>query len=527
MVGPAVPKISMLLIAVCLAVAVGVLYGVRLDYSPPYLYYDEIFFGLHAHAIATSGHDLNGNWLPLFFYTLPGYWAEPIIIYATAAVLTLVPLSETVVRAPSVGVGIINVLLVCAIAKRIFGSNPFALVAAVLLALTPAHFLHSRLAMDYVYPPLFTSAWFLCLLVYLDTGRLSLLFLGTLSLGIGCYSYVGALVMMPLYWLVTGLVLAWSRPRAPSAYLVAAAGFLLPLIPMAIWLAHHPGVYAGYIERYGIYDAKQLGVAEGVSELFGFERMKRYLSVYYGFFNPSFLLFEGGSNIMNATRRAGVFPFAFAILLPLGLWHILTSRPTTAAGRIQALGLATAPAAITLVGESTAIYRGLEVLIFGALIAASGVQYLVSRGTRGRIVALCLVALVPIQFSSFLANYFTDYRVLSSLWFQGNIRGAMEEIAAGDYDRRVSSVWLSQGIPYGDFYWKFYAAKLHRPDLVARTTYFDPSTVDVSTVPAGSVILSRAGGAEERFLQSGRFRKVAVAVEPDGQATFVVMRTLD
>ena len=33
--------------------------------------------------------------------------------------------------------------------------------AALLLALTPAHFIHSRFALDYLYPVPFTLAWLL------------------------------------------------------------------------------------------------------------------------------------------------------------------------------------------------------------------------------------------------------------------------------------------------------------------------------------------------------------------------------
>jgi 4-amino-4-deoxy-L-arabinose transferase-like glycosyltransferase len=44
---------------------------------------------------------------------------------------------------------LIDVLLMYFIARRLFGSDRWALFLAALLVLTPAHIMHSRLAMDF------------------------------------------------------------------------------------------------------------------------------------------------------------------------------------------------------------------------------------------------------------------------------------------------------------------------------------------------------------------------------------------
>src|SRR5205814_5851393 len=41
---------------------------------------------------------------------------------------------------------------------------------------------------------------------------------------------------------------------------------------------------------------------------------------------------------------------------------------------------------------------------------------LVDRAKQWRIVAVCLLALMPIQFRNFWSDYFSDYRVRSSVW---------------------------------------------------------------------------------------------------------------
>src|SRR5689334_19330334 len=66
-----------------LVAGVLILYGAGLTYSPPYLHEAELLFGLHAHAIATTGHDVYGRLLPLYFQMKPigeNVWFHPAIV---------------------------------------------------------------------------------------------------------------------------------------------------------------------------------------------------------------------------------------------------------------------------------------------------------------------------------------------------------------------------------------------------------------------------------------------------------------
>ena len=148
-----------------------VLYTANLGHAPIYLHEAEVLFALHAHSIATTLHDTNGRLLPLYFQ-MPeigeNVWFHPMVVYAMAPWLKVLPLSETAIRLPSVLVGLTDVVLIYFIAARIFRSERWGLLAAALLALTPSHFIHSRMAMDYLYPVPFVLAWLLCLLAFLE-----------------------------------------------------------------------------------------------------------------------------------------------------------------------------------------------------------------------------------------------------------------------------------------------------------------------------------------------------------------------
>ena len=314
--------------ALLVAAATAVLYLPRLGIAPIYLAPDEVFIALHAQSIATTGRDAGGRRLP--FYIEYEYlvsdanrpirhgWLPPIIYYAMAIGLRVLPLSEWSIRVPTVLVGVIDVVLMYVIGRRLFKREWIALLAAALLALTPAHFIHSRLAMDYLYPVPFVLAWLLGLLAHLDDRRDAPLFAGTLALGVGLYSYIAAVLVMPLYFLLTLLVLMWDR-RPRRAYAVAAVGFLLPALASLPWLAAHPTAIADILSKYGVDDSSGATIARSLRGLVTFHAIGDQLSRLWIFFDPRFLFFDGPMELMFSTRTAGVFLLPVAVLLVAGL----------------------------------------------------------------------------------------------------------------------------------------------------------------------------------------------------------------
>ena len=111
----------------------GWLYGTRLDVSPIYLTHDEAIYARNAHSIATTGRDVNGRWLPISVPVVGTFYATPASIYLTAAFFTVLPVSDTTIRLPSVFVGLLCVVLVYLIARRIFAHNGLAVTAAAIL----------------------------------------------------------------------------------------------------------------------------------------------------------------------------------------------------------------------------------------------------------------------------------------------------------------------------------------------------------------------------------------------------------
>src|SRR5262249_31635718 len=268
------------LLAVAVA-ALAMLYAWRLADAPIYLSHDEVLFALHGQAIVTTGRDLNGRLLPLYFQITSNYWAQPFVVYATAASLAFLPLTEWSIRAPSVVVGVAAIVLMYFVAARVERSPVRGAIAAGMLAMTPAHVIHSRMGVDPIYAVLFVVIWLLWVALFEQHGRLGALWGATTTLGVGIYSYIAAIVVMTRLFLSTCGVGVPSRGVSLRRYAVAVVGFLVPVTLLVAWLAMHPSAYAGQVARYNLYDASRFGPLQGVKEILSYVGLSARLSVYW------------------------------------------------------------------------------------------------------------------------------------------------------------------------------------------------------------------------------------------------------
>lgn len=511
-------------IATCAALFVltGFVYGLRLDRVPPYLSHDEVAFSLHAHSIAATGRDVNGRRLPLFFQVNSQLWATPVVVYATAALLKIAPLTETVIRLPSVLVGAVDVVLVYLIGLKVFTGARRALVAAIVLALTPAHVIHSRMAADLIYPVPFLLGSLLAWIAYLERRDLRLLFIAASLQGIGCYSYVGAAIAMPLYFVLFSALMLARDPRRLQAPAVALAGLAWPLAALVVWLLTHPEQFSGQVQMYNVYDPAALTPLQGLRSLLSYASITARVGVYYEFFNPAFLFLSGDASLMNSTRSAGVFLLPLVVLLPVGLNYAINRDQTPVLGVIAG-GLLLAPVAALVVAE-VKINRALIMLPFAALVAAAGADTMLrARRAIWRLAAVALLAAIPLQFAYFYRDYLTDYPARAAFWFEQNKRAAFENILARDRERPLARIYISRTPRWIDWYWPWYLAKAGRSDLLERTAYILPRELDPAAIPSPSVVFGEVEEIERSPLFLTGARHITRILEPNGVASFIVV----
>ncbi len=504
--------------AVALAVVVAAFYATRLSYVPIYLIHDEVKFSLQAQSIAASGRDLNGRLLPLYFAE-PEFKAgrDPVMIYVTALALKALPLSQFAVRLPTALVGVLDCVLMFFVARRLFKSDRLGLVAAALLALTPGHFIHSRMALSILYPLPFILAWLWCLDRYLETGsRPALIGVGAV-LGMSIYSYLGSVVMAPIYLALTiGIISQRHGWREWRQAVPAVIAFAVALLPALAWQIAYPDRITELLNGYRIPGSGDT-LGNSLGGMLSANGLRMRIGLFWSFFSPSFLFIAGDSSAINSTRTTGFFPIVFAILLPVGLYEMARGRGSPISLAIVG-GFLTSPLAGVLSGELEA-NRVLYVLPFGVLVATYGVQrWLDARTAIVRWGTAALLIAVPIQFAAFYSDYLGSYRTRTSFWFGGNLPGALTEVIK----RSPQAIYVSREIPYADAYWRFAAIEGGRSDLIDRVSYVDGASVPDG--PAGAVLVCATSPASCRAARSSpAWKPVASFEEPDGQRTFEIL----
>lgn len=502
------------LLGLAIAVVAALLYLRSLDYVPPYLIHDEAQGALQAHSIATTGHDLTGRLLPLYF-TEPEFppGRDPALIYVTALGLQILPFTEAGARTPTTLVAVLNIVLMFFAARALFHSTWAGVLAAVLLMLSPVHFIRGRLLLSPLYSIPFVLAWLWTLARFAEQPTARRFAAACVWLALGMYSYLAAVVMMPLYLLMSiGIAM---RPLRARSVLIAAVVMTLCLLPMAAWYLTHPERNAQIVSAYQLAGDDGPAAVQSVLTILG-----NSVHLYWSFFDPSYLFVSGDASLVNSTRTSGLFPIAFVALIPIGLVALVRSGQPLR--WVIAAGFLTAPV-VSIMSGAIEMNRVMFAVPFTVLVATSGVVALIAhRSTLVRIAAILLVSSVAWQFAGFHRSYFSDtYRLSAATWFSGAPREALRELIARADN---SPIFISQEIEWVHRMWRFYAIEAGRLDLIDRTTYFREVPGDA---PRGAKLICAVESvACITITASPAWRSLVTVPSIDGSHRYVIFERL-
>jgi len=495
------------------------LYSFRLDRVPVHLNQDELEFSLNAYSISKALKDQSGNFLPFYFWHLGAFWATPVMTYLTAIFLKFLPLKESVIRLPSVLVGISTIGLLMALARKIFKEKRFVLLAGILAATTPVLFMHSRLLLDNLYPVPFVVLWLLFLKKFLDRRKLLFLFASGLSLGIGFHSYHAAKIMMPIYFLASSLFLFFETKGKSKAIATFVVGFAIPILLAIPWFIKYPDSFIGNQIGYISGIDRSVNPQSGFWGVINADRLGQFASSYLNYLGPKILFISGDRSLIHSTQYSGAFTFPMVFLLVFGILYVLFKTKDKFA-RLVLFGFISYPAAASLVNDPSRISRGLVVIPFVILLSLWGIKYLFSFKERAvKIFVYCLLLVSVIQFVMFLTGYFGIYPKESYGWFNGDIGGAIESAIKAIETRKVNNVYIDRNIYFIERYVKFYSIK-NSSDLTSRTLYFDPATEDISSFPRYSLVTISVNDLPYVSDELEKFEKIEGIFEPDGSQSF-------
>jgi len=416
------------------------------------------------------------------------------------------------------------------VARRIFKSDLLGGATAVMLALSPAHVMHSRLGVSLLLPLPFTLLWLWALVEYVETQSIRWLWAVAVILGTALYGYLGSMILMPIY-LVCSLWVAWPERLADGLSRetmrragVLAAGFVIPIVPIIVFQLMHRERYAQLIANYHPY-APQFGPLQGVKEMLSYFSLTVRTSNYWTNISPSLLFFDSDPSLINSTRTAGVFLWPMAFLVAAGVYRILTVRRSRFS-LVILIGLLTSPLPQVLTVD-VGIRRSLVMVVFGTLIAGYGLESLLERG-RGlahRAAAVAIAIALLVSFRTFYRDYFGDYQQRAAYWLGNNIRGMYEELMVLRPSGSSAPIYLSNTVPYLHEYGMFYTAGRRREDLLKTLHYYTPSELDPRAQPPGSLLVAPAGGPPpSALLTSSGWTIVRTVAEPTGERVFLIFQ---
>jgi 4-amino-4-deoxy-L-arabinose transferase-like glycosyltransferase len=466
---------------------------------------------------------VGGDFLPVYFRGLefpPG--RDPLCVYATALSLKLLPVSEAAVRLPTALVGLANIALAYALGSRLQGRQ-FGLLAALLLALTPAHFIHSRIGIPTLWSTPFLLGWLVGLARYERTRDVRTLSLAMVCLGLAVFGYLGTALLVPLYLAGSlGYVYYGVRERRWQAYAAICIAFAAPLLLLAYWHMLHPERWselaAFYASNPAVIRSAGTPALLGPEGLPNLAAVQHRLSVYWDYFDPSFLFLRGDASPRYSTGRSGIFVLASIILLPVGAvraWR-------THLGRLILFCFLCSPVIAALQGELQ-IQRALPMVVCGALLSAFGAGGLLEHpAPRQRRIGVALLIASVAQFGLFAADYFTHYRLRSGFSRGGNLREALAEAIEAGKDRGARAIYLDERIVNISLYWDFYSAVMHADALRNRVVVLDPARSTEASPPPGALLVTHTAGSDVIGTAGGTWQLRRRVYELDGPTYYSV-----
>jgi 4-amino-4-deoxy-L-arabinose transferase-like glycosyltransferase len=283
----------------------------RLDEVPAGLFCDEAAFGYNGYAIATSGYDENGKFLPLLVWSFGGY-KNTVYIYSTALAVKLFGLDEFSTRLPAAFYGVLSIGVVYLIGKELF--NPWVgLFSAVFLALAPWHLHMSRIAFEMT-PFAFLFGMAVWLLILYAKGRRTLPWAAFFCAACP-YNYAISAVVVPLFLLGFGVLYLPELLRRWRETLLAIVVGVVTIAPLVVFYQRNPQGTI-YVQRTTAFDwhAPWLPQAE------------RYWTHYKAFFDKRFLFQHGDPITRHSVREFGELLPVYMPFLLLGLVAALLRR---------------------------------------------------------------------------------------------------------------------------------------------------------------------------------------------------------
>jgi 4-amino-4-deoxy-L-arabinose transferase-like glycosyltransferase len=438
----------------------------RLDQFPPSLNWDEIAAGYNAYTIANWGADEYGTRFPIVFKNF-GDDKHPVHIYLTALVVKIFGLSDYSTRASSAAIGVLSVIAIYFLAKKLFSNETAGLLAALFLAVSPYHLQYSRGLWEANFA-LFFFLTGLTLFYYGIEKKNWLIPASFASFGLSFFSYHSAKIVIPsvvLFLSLTNIKKLFDNKKIliSTALVVLLFGGLIIKEPKILGFArvNQTKFSEEQISKYG----GRLGIV--------FNNYKRY-------FTYSYLFQKGDQNPRGSVKVIGEFYKIDLILGLIGTLVLLFKKKWRVFALLfLCLALSPIPGAVSTFEPSST--RGIFMIGPVILLSAYGAAFLVSIFKKKWIkilIALGLILCLAYEFYNYLHYYYTEYSKAEAIEWQYGMKQVVDYVKRNPEYVQVYTDKIRQQ-PYIFF---LYYLKTPLPELLRTVKYDESESKSYNTV---------------------------------------------
>lgn len=308
---------------------------VNLSGNPPSLSWDEVSHGYNAYSILKTGHDEWGEYLPITNFRAYGDYPTTLYMYLLMPIISVLGLNDFSVRLPSAILGSLLPLVIYFLVKKITKKDVFALITALMVALSPWGVLLSRQVLQATPAIFFMTLGVLIFIVGMEK-RPWLSVLGAFFLGLSAYAYHNTRIFVPL--LILGMFIIYRKKLLSNIKVLIAIVLCSAVLFTPIFFALTSPEGSARSAWVGILDQ---GAINRINESRGnsvlppfFARLahnkvlyftKVAVTNYFGYFSPHFLATDGGSQYQFSVQHFGVLNPIELIFFYLGLLLLLAN----------------------------------------------------------------------------------------------------------------------------------------------------------------------------------------------------------
>lgn len=445
----------------------------QLDKVPPALFGDEVDVGYQAYSLLKTGQDLYGNSWPVLVHSLSEYRA-PAFIYSDIPFIAIFGLNEWGVRLSSVFWGILGILGIYFLTRKLF-SERIALFSALTLAISPWHIQYSRAAFEVTMLLAFLIWGTYFFLKSLE--KTYYLILVVVLFSLTPYIYSTAVVFIPILTLILITIYRKSIKLKTVTTIVALLIAVIVLIPYG-----KEALFGRARDRFGIvsiFANKDLSdkvlLAQQTEKLsLDFQKvfhnkpviwLQTFTLNYLRVFSPEFLFLMGDPQPRHSIHEIGQQYYFELPLLLLGIGFLLKSNLKHKKLILGWFLAAPIPAALTYDGGFHAT-RTFILLVPLVTLIGIGWDSIISNFKRTNFKYLTYLILIIglFNFPFYLHRYFYHYPIESWRAWQTGFKEVMEYIKAtdGDYNKVLINNTYEPSLIRFLFWTKYDPIKFHQ-----------------------------------------------------------------